>query len=75
MEFYKNLGGNSNVNAFSIGEDFIDVRFKTMVVYRYTYKSAGKDKIEEMKRLAYQGYGLNSYIMRNVRRNYEIVIK
>lgn len=33
--------------------------------------SAGVLKVDEMKRLALQGYGLNSYIMRNVRMDYE----
>ena len=71
MQQYKNLGGNSNVIAFSIGEDYIDVQFATGKPYRYSFRSAGKDKVEEMKRLALQGVGLNSYIMRNARKDYE----
>lgn len=27
MEQYKNLGGNSNIRAFSIGNDYVDVVF------------------------------------------------
>lgn len=71
MQQYKNLGGNSNVKAFFIGEDYIDVQFGSGKPYRYSYQSAGKDKVEEMKRLALLGSGLNSYIMRNARKDYE----
>ena len=71
MEFYKNMGGKSNIRAFSIGRDYIDVQFNGGSTYRYSYRSAGKEKVEQMKRLAIQGCGLNSYIMRNARKDYE----
>lgn len=71
MVQYKNLGGNSNVRAFSIGKDYIDVQFRNGSIYRYSYRSAGSMKVEHMKKMAVQGWGLNSYIMRNARKNYE----
>lgn len=71
MQIYKNLGGNSNIIAFELGDDYIDVQFNKGMIYRYSYISAGILKVNEMKRLALQGYGLNSYIMRNARTNYE----
>lgn len=71
MQAYKNLGGNSNIKAFYIGEDNIDVQFNGGDIYRYSYQSAGREKVEQMKKLAVQGVGLNSYIMRNARKNYE----
>lgn len=71
MTLYKNLGGNSNIYAFAIGIDYIDVQFNGGKVYRYSYYSASKVKVEHMKNLAMQGYGLNSYIMRNARYDYE----
>lgn len=71
MERYANRGGNSGVRGYSIGEDYIDVMFSTGAVYRYSYRSAGVAKVEEMKRLAVAGQGLNSYIMRHARFNYE----
>lgn len=71
MQQYKNLGENSNVRAFFIGEDYVDVEFNGGAIYRYSYKSAGIDKVEEMKRRAEQGCGLNSYIMRYARKDYE----
>lgn len=71
MQEYKNAGGNSNVMAYTIGDDYIDVQFGTGKIYRYSYKSAGVAKVEQMKVLAAQGYGLNSYIMRHARKDYE----
>ena len=68
---YANLNGNSNVISFEIGSDYIDVTFGDYSTYRYSYSSAGRYNVEEMKRLAYRGYGLNSYIMRNCRYDYE----
>lgn len=72
MQHYKNLGGNSNVKAFEIGGDYVDVEFYGgSRVYRYSYKSAGIDKVEQMKKLAIGGKGLNSYIMRRAKMDYE----
>ena len=67
MTPYKNINDNSNVVAYSIGEESITVQFKsgTYTVYTYTYESAGADVVETMKSLAQQGHGLNSYISKN----------
>jgi hypothetical protein len=43
----------------------------TESVYRYSYESAGRENVEEMKRLAVQGHGLNSFINRRVKYLYE----
>lgn len=71
MVLYRNLGGNSNIHAFLIGTEFIDVQFNGGKIYRYSYYSAGKEKVEQMKRLARQGQGLNSYIMKYAKYDYE----
>ncbi len=71
MQRYLNLGGNSNVIAYLIGNDFIDVQFAVGHPYKYSYRSAGVDKVEQMKRLAQQGYGLNAYIKRYANYDYE----
>ena len=72
MQHYRNIGGNSNVNSYSIGDTYIDVLFYgTPRVYRYSYKSAGVENVENMKVLAEQGYGLNSFINRYVKYKYE----
>ena len=71
MQAYKNLGGNLGIKEFSIGEDYIDVKFNgTKPPYRYSYESAGSEKVEAMKKLAVQGKRLNSFIMRNVKDDY-----
>ena len=72
METYLNLGGNSNVQYYRIEPDRILVKFfRTARIYCYSYFKAGKVHVDNMKRLARQGYGLNSYIMNNVRYMYD----
>jgi hypothetical protein len=70
MDHYKNLGGNSNVTAYEIGNESIAVQFGDGSVYSYTYLSAGRDNIEHMKELAIAGQGLNSFINRVVKKLY-----
>lgn len=68
MTPYKNLSGNSGVEAYEIGPDFIRVQFrKTSKTYLYTHASAGASNIEEMKVLAEAGQGLSGFISQNVR--------
>lgn len=55
MERYKNLGGDSGVSDYKIGDDSITVQFSTGEIYLYTYSSAGSAHIEKMKSLAWQG--------------------
>ncbi len=71
MEKYANLSGNSGIVAYEIGDDFIRVKFCDGHVYVYTYASAGKTNVEQMKRLAREGRGLNAFINRNVYDAYE----
>jgi hypothetical protein len=70
MDIYKNLGRNSSVRAYEIGNDSITVQFSDGTVYLYTYQSAGQNNIEKMKALAIAGRGLNSYIMLHVKKAY-----
>ncbi len=68
MILYMNLGGNSNVYAYDIGSNYINVQFKgTAKIYSYSYQSAGATNVETMKRLAQSGSGLNSFINKNVK--------
>jgi len=76
MQPYKNLSGQSGVIAYEIGEDFIDVKFRERSkdgcdTYKYSYFRPGSQHVEQMKRLALIGLGLNSYINKNVRKLYE----
>lgn len=58
------------MERYEIGEDFIRVMFSDGSLYLYTDESAGAFNIGQMKNLAEQGWGLNSYIIHNVRYNY-----
>lgn len=64
MAIYKNVSGSSGVESYEVGTDFIEVKFKAGAFrfYKYTYISAGQAHVEEMKKLAAIGHGLNAYI-------------
>lgn len=70
MERYLNLSGQSGVVAYEAGNDFILVSFAEGPTYLYTYRSAGKRQIEDMKRLARAGRGLSGYISQHVKDRY-----
>lgn len=67
---YANIGGNSSVRGYDHGEDWIVVEFSDGTRYLYTTKSTTPESIGYMKQLAFDGKGLNSYIMRLQRMNY-----
>jgi len=71
MKRYRNLSGNSGVVAYDIGPDFVRVKFIGSSIYRYTYRSAGMENVECMKRLARDGRGLATFITRRVRDAHE----
>lgn len=68
MEIYKNLSGDSGVYAFQIGDDFLVLQFKKGGTYRYSYGSAGRRNIEQMKVLARRGQGLGTFISKNLKK-------
>ncbi|RLA84134.1 MAG: hypothetical protein DRG78_02275 [Epsilonproteobacteria bacterium] len=70
MTRYSNNGGDSGVSEYEINDDGIIIQFNTGAKYLYTYTSAGTSNIEEMKKLALRGEGLNSYIMKYARTSY-----
>ena len=70
MEQYKKLGRDSGISFYEINSDSITVQFSTGKIYLYTYQSAGSHNIEEMKLLAKNGEGLNSFIQRVARKDY-----
>jgi hypothetical protein len=72
MEQYKkNNSGTSGVEFYEIENEDIIVQFIDGNIYRYSYKSAGVEAIEEMKRLAMAGKGLTTYINKYVKDKYE----
>lgn len=67
MENYADRDNNSGVKTYEIGNDYIIVEFKAgrNRFYKYTYNSAGSSNVEEMKKLAEAGDGLNRFIAKN----------
>ena len=70
MDRYKNLGGNSGVIAYEIGDGCITVQFRDGSVYFYNCQSTGVSNIEHMHELALAGQGLNSFISRVIKKGY-----
>ncbi len=72
MTPYRNLNGDSNVVAYEANEDSIHVIFKNGTCRNYLYNVVrpGRAVVEQMKALAVQGRGLNSYISSVVKDNY-----
>jgi hypothetical protein len=70
VERYRDIDGDSGVTHFEIGPNWIKVWFNTNW-YLYTYASAGLQNIEQMKKLAKAGDGLNAFINKYVKKRYE----
>lgn len=75
MKKYKDITSNSGVTAYETADESISVEFNHDAVYLYTYASAGKRRIEKMKRLANDGKGLSTYISKTVKEKYEQKLK
>ncbi|MES2319925.1 MAG: hypothetical protein V4631_20790 [Pseudomonadota bacterium] len=73
MTVYRRLGGESGVLAYRIAATAISVKFVDGKIYTYTYASAGRAKVEQMKLLARAGQGLSTYINKYVRDDYATV--
>lgn len=71
MVRYKNMGGDSGILAYEAGTDFIKVQFTDGGTYLYTYRSAGNYHVEQMKALAAEGFGLNTYINKYTKFKFE----
>jgi len=57
---------------YEIGADYISLKFfGSLRVYKYSYRKAGNYHVENMKKLAQAGKGLNSYVNRYVKRLYD----
>ena len=69
---YKDNDGDSNVESYEIGADYIAVKFNgTAKIYTYSYRKAGVTNVEIMKRLAVSGDGLNAFINTNCKYLYD----
>jgi hypothetical protein len=72
MPTYNNIDGDSGVVRYECGVDWIEVEFRNgrERIYTYTSASVGSQHIEQMKKLAATGDGLNAYIIKNVAKLY-----
>lgn len=70
MEKYKNLKGDSGVQSYEIGSDFIIVQFKNDGSYLYNDQIPGSSHVERMKKLAIKGKGLSTYISTTIKKRY-----
>jgi hypothetical protein len=71
MDVYKNLSGQSNVKAYEFTDYSITVQFSDGYYYLYSTSKAGLDNVIQMKSLAKNGKGLNSFINKNVKKLYD----
>ncbi|MDG9729312.1 hypothetical protein OXI21_02625 [Ignatzschineria sp. RMDPL8A] len=75
MTPYLNLVGYSGVSAYDVQDDGIVIQYSNGAEYLYSYEKPGKDDVEEMIRLAEIGEGLNRFVNRRVKQNYEKRLK
>ena len=70
MQPYRDLSGDSGVDSYESGVDWIRVRFKRGGTYFYDQVRPGPAHVERMKQLAQSGDGLATYINQYIRRDY-----
>lgn len=67
MENYSNLKKGSKIIGYELGSDYIKVWMKEESdPHTFTNESNGIDRVEMMKKMAKDGYGLHRYIKRNI---------
>jgi len=72
MQRYADIDHDSGVKGFDIEETSITIYFKnTSRPYIYSYRGAGMQHVQTMKKLALAGDGLNEYINDHVRKSYD----
>lgn len=72
MQRYADTDRDSGVQSFEIHDTSITIQFKgTHKLYTYSYGRAGQYHVENMKRLALSGDGLNEYINDHVKKAYD----
>ena len=68
MVRYTDASRDSGVATYEIGSDYIRVQFSGKSrIYTYSSRKAGNAHVENMKELARNGSGLNSYINRHTK--------
>jgi hypothetical protein len=69
MQRYQGLSGDSGVESYDCGADWITVRFTRGGTYLYDRHKPGPIHVQRMKDLAPSGDGLGTYINQYVRGN------
>jgi hypothetical protein len=64
VKCYENRSRTSPIVAYEFGENSITVKFIDGSVYLYTNETAGNANVEQMKKYAIIGHGLNGFITR-----------
>ncbi len=70
MQKYMNRNGNSPIQEYELGDDYVWVKFNDGWAYQYTNFKPGPPHVTQMKSLAELGCGLATYINKNVRKKY-----
>ncbi len=71
MKMERYINRSSGIKAYKIGDEYILVKFDSFKTYKYSYRKAGRFKVEKMKILAMSGKGLNSYINKYAKYSYD----
>ena len=50
--------------GYEYGSDYIKIELTTGRILKYSYRSAGEKHVEMMKKLAFEGEGLEEYVTR-----------
>jgi hypothetical protein len=70
MQPYGNSDGDLGIVSYETTEESILVKRKDGWTYEYNYATAGRDNVEEMKRLAAAGRKLDDFIAKTVKGQY-----
>ena len=72
MQNYADTNNDSGISSYEINPTSIKVWFnRNAFSYTYSYSSASEYHVEHMKALAIAGNGLNHYIDKHVKKDYE----
>lgn len=75
MKLYENRSRTSPVVAYEFGDDSITIKYIDGSVYLYTYASAGNANVEQLKKYALVGHGLNGFLTRFISKGAGIKIQ
>jgi hypothetical protein len=75
VKYYENRSRTSPIVAYDFGENSITVKFIDGSVYLYTNETAGDANVEQMKKYAVIGHGLNGFITRFLKKGAGVKIQ